>query len=33
MAINQRRSVKKETGSGYKRDRSKRKAELGGLQA
>ncbi len=29
MAINQRRSVKKETGSGYKRDRSKRKVELG----
>jgi small subunit ribosomal protein S8e len=29
MAINQRRSVKKETGSVYKRDRSKRKSELG----
>jgi small subunit ribosomal protein S8e len=29
MAINQRRSVKKETGSEYKRDRSKRKIELG----
>jgi len=29
MAINQRRSVKKETGSRYNRDRKKRKFELG----
>jgi small subunit ribosomal protein S8e len=29
MAINQRRSIKKETGTTYSRDRKRRKAELG----